>query len=145
MAHRHGETWQPRSYARRPSDFGADRSLQWRSAPPEGESEDLFEARRLAARLQHGVIYTLCHRAEPAEETDAQRSSRTGIPLARIGRLRRGTLPMRIEEIGLIVAAYPDINLSRIVINSGIHVSEGYEIGLKPSKSKQGDGADPAA
>lgn len=51
--------------------------------------------------------------------TDAAVAERVAVSVDRIGRIRRGDLPMRTEELGLICATY-DISVQRIVFMAGL-------------------------
>lgn len=111
--------YRPKDYSVLPRDFGRDRGLRW-LAPPEQEGRLVHDARVLAARLQHGLVYLLRNKTAAAgTPTDAEHADRTGIDRDRFGRIRRGDLPIRTEEVGLICTAY-DIPSWRVVNAAGL-------------------------
>lgn len=109
--------YRPKDYALLPRDFGRDRGLRWRP-PPDPEQALIHDARVLAARLQHGLVYLLRNKTAAGSPTDAENAARTGIDPDRFGRIRRGDLPIRTEEMGLICTAF-DLNMRNVLSAAG--------------------------
>lgn len=111
-------SYRPKDYAVMPRDFGRDRGLRWLAAP-DTEQGLIHDARVIASRVQHGLVYLLRNTAPAAGGTDATHAALTGIDPDRFGRIRRGDLPIRTEEIGLICSAYK-IPLWRALAAAGL-------------------------
>lgn len=102
MAGSPDHVFRPRDLAQIPADFGRNQGLAWRAPASTGPGDvERHHARVLAARLQHGAMLALRNRSKGAAKSDAFLAPQIGMSADRLGRIRRGDLPMRLEEIGV--------------------------------------------
>lgn len=119
-----GRPWRPKDYAVIPANFGRDRDLRW--CPATSKEDHLHRARVTAARVQHGLMYALARviaDSDALDSTDAAVAERVAVSVDRIGRIRRGDLPMRTEELGLICATY-SISVQRVIAMAGLQPAD---------------------
>ena len=85
----------PRQYCAVPSEFGHAKEVAWRR--PSGSSDDLDQWS--AARMQHAVAVAIREALASRGLTLDQYAEVSGMNRTRLGRLLRGDIVMRLEDI----------------------------------------------